>query len=606
MDGCPCVSPRTLLKSRVARFFPNALCSCLLLMGLWACSPAQKLERSSLPLPEDVEIMAQAPGKTGGMFVTTNSGEPNSFNPLVIEDADSAEIADLFLESLFKIDPVTQDIVAGLAKSWELSADKKNLVVHLRRGLKWSDGHPLTADDVIFTFRCIFDSRSPNRYSGQFTIGGKPLQFEKLDGLTVRFTTPGLYSPLLNDLASVGILPEHILGPTAEAGNLQKEWTVETGIKNPERLVSSGPFRIFSYRPGDRLLMVPNPQYWRADSRGQRLPYIDLYVIKFVKDQNAELVHFATGQTDLAGVPAQDVGWVQRGEAVHAFKIHDRGPSTSISFIWFNLHAGKDPKGKPHVEPHKLRWFQDRRFRQAISYAFNRQGLIDGVYFGRATKLHSIISEGNVKWHYDGVPKFDYNPGLAKSLLSDAGFRNRPDGTLEDSSGNPVEFEILAPQGSQTAPQILTSFTEDMRLLGIKIKLSYIDFGTLIARTGQTFDYEAGIMGFTGGGDPSGGKAMYLSSGRLHLWYPQQKTPATEWEARIDAIMEQQEKTFDPAARKKLIDEMQSIFAEERPLTFLVTPNAYAGLKTKWHNTLTDIRGHLAVKIDEIWEEPKP
>jgi peptide/nickel transport system substrate-binding protein len=571
-----------------------------------ACSPPPKLERVTFPLPPGADIMTRTPGRPGGMFVTTNSGEPNSFNPLVIEDADSGQIADLFLESLFKTDPVTQEIVPGLAQSWEFSQDKKSLVVQMREGLKWSDGQPLTADDVIFTFQCIFDPRSPNRYSGQFTIAGKPLQFEKTGPLTVRFTAPDLYSPLLNDLSYANILPKHVLGSAAESGNLQKEWTVETGIKQPEKLVSSGPFRLFSYRPGDRLLMVPNPHYWRADQLGQRLPYIDLYVVKFVKDQNAELVHFATGQTDYSSVPAQDVGWVLRGEEVHGFRIHDQGPSTSISFIWFNLHPGKDPKGKPYVAPHKLKWFQDRRFRQAISYGFNRQGLIDGVYFGRAAKLHSIISEGNVKWHHPGVPHYDFNPALAKSLLAEAGFRTRPDGKLEDSAGNPVEFEILAPQGSQTAPQILTSFTEDMRALGIQTKLSYIDFGTLIARTGQTFDYEAGIMGFTGGGDPSGGKAMYLSSGRMHLWHPQQSSPATEWERRIDAIMDQQEKTFDPAGRKKLIDEMQMIFAEERPLTFLVTPNAYLGLKTKWQNTLTDTLGRTVIKIDEIWDETAP
>ncbi|MDX2286149.1 MAG: ABC transporter substrate-binding protein [Bacteroidia bacterium] len=573
---------------------------------LSSCAPARKLERPRHPLPAGVDVMTQPPGKPGGLFVTTNSGEPQSFNPLVIEDADSGEIADLFLDSLFKIDPVTQDIVPGLALSWKFSPDKKQLEVNLREGLKWSDGEPLTADDVLFTFRCIFDPRSPNRYASQFTIAGKPLMFEKTGPLQVRFTTPGLYSPLLNDLASVAILPEHALGKAAAEGNLQKTWTIETGIKSPEKLIASGPFRVFSYQPGDRLLLEPNPHYWRADRNGQRLPYIDLYVVKFVKDQNAELVHFATGQTDFSPIPAPDTEWVRRGEALHGYRIYDRGPSTSISFIWFNLHPGKDPKGKPHVEPYKLRWFQDRRFRQAVSFGFNRQGLIDGVFFGRASKLHSIISEGNIKWHHPGVPHFDYDPDRARALLAEAGFRTRPGGLLEDAEGHPVDFEILAPQGGLTTPQILTSFTQDMRALGIQVKLSYIDFGTLIARTGQTFDYEAGIMGFTGGGDPSGGKALYLSSGRLHLWHPQQNSPATEWEARVDAIIEEQEKTFDPLARKRLIDEMQTLIAMERPLIFLVTPNAFVGLKTRWKNTLQDTRGRLVVKIDEIWEDSPP
>lgn len=534
------------------------------------------------------------------MFIATESSEPNSFNPLVIEDAASGEIADLFLSSLTTSDPVTQEIIPALAKSWEYSADQKTLVVHLRKGLLWSDGQPLTADDVLFTFKAIFDPRFPNRNSQQLTIAGKPLGVDKIDDSTIRFTTADLYSPLLNDLGSVNILPRHVLQKFFDDGTLLKQWTVETGQGRPESMVSSGPFRLLSYRPGDRILLEANPHYWRADSAGQRLPYIDLYVVKFVKDQNAELIHFATGQADISGISAADVGWVERAQKTYDFTIHDRGPSSSISFIWFNMNPGKSPDGKPYVPPHKLKWFQDARFRQALSYAFNRQGIIDGVYFGRASALHSIISSGNFQWHNSQTPQFAYDPAKAVRLLEEAGFHKK-DGVLLDGSGNPVEFEILTPQGSAAAPQIITSFMEDLRELGIKAKMSFLDFGTMIARTGQSFDYEAGIMGFTGGGDPSGGKALYMTEGRLHVWNPEQKTPATPWEARVDELMRQQERTFDKAKRKKLIDEMQVIFAEERPLTFLVTPNAYVGMKNRWQNTTTDMAGRFVYRIDEIW-----
>lgn len=534
------------------------------------------------------------------MFVATDSSEPNSFNPLVIEDATSGEIADLFLAGLTTSDPVTQDIVPALARAWEYSPDKKTLTVHLREGVLWSDGQPLTADDVVFTFLAIFDKRFPNRYSQQLTIGGKPLGVEKVDNHTLRFTTTDLYSPLLNDLGSVSILPRHVLQKAFDDGSLMKQWTVETGQARPETMVSSGPFRVLSYRPGDRLLMSANPHYWRADSAGQRLPYIDLYVMKFVKDQNAELIHFATGQADYSAIPASDVGWVEKAQSTYAFNVHDRGPSSSISFIWFNMNPGKNPEGKPFLPPHKLKWFQDVRFRQALSYGFNRQGLIDGVHFGRASSLHSIISAGNLRWHNPHTPRFDYDPARAAALLGEAGFRKK-DGVLHDADGHPVEFEILTPQGSAAGSQTVTSFIEDMRALGIKTKMTFIDFGTMIARTSQSFDYEAGIMGFTGGGDPSGGKALYMTEGRLHVWYPEQKVPATPWEARIDELVRQQERTFDKVERKKLIDEMQVIFAEQRPLTFLVTPNAYVGMKSRWRNTLRDLAGRFTFKIDEIW-----
>jgi peptide/nickel transport system substrate-binding protein len=586
----------------------------LLGWGLHSCTRLPSPERSHYPLPEDVDISQTEPGKTGAVFISTDSGEPTGFNPLVIEDATSAGISDMMLSGLTTSDPVTQETIPALAKSWDISADKKQYTFHLRRGLKWSDGHPLTADDVIFTFDAVMATtldpktgqqlpRFPNRYIQQYTIAGKPLRYEKIDEMTVRFTTPELYVPFINDVGFIGIMPKHKLGAFMADDTLLKQWTVATAINEPESLISSGPFTLLSYRPGDRLILKPNPHYWRADSRGQRLPYVDLYIIKFVKDQNAEVISFAMGLTESSGISPADVGWVQRGEKTYHYTIHDRGPSPDIRFIWFNQNPGKDAKGQPFVEPYKLKWFQDRRFRQALAYGMDRQGLVEGVFFSRAKPLHSIISEANIKWYNPKVPQFDLDRSKAMALLEEAGFSKKADGYLYDKDGHLVEFDVMLPQSSQTAPQIISSFKEDMKELGIRMKLTPIDFGTMIARTSQSFDYEASIMGFTGGGDPSGGKAIYQSDGRLHVWNPGQKTPATPWEARVDELMRLQEKTFDPAQRKDYIDEIQVIFATERPLLYLVTPNSYVGLKNKWHNTLKNRQGYLTYRLEELWAE---
>jgi peptide/nickel transport system substrate-binding protein len=585
-----------------------------LMLALTACQRLPVPQRQDYPLPEDADVSTTEPGKYGATFISTNSGEPTSFNPLVIEDADSAEISDMMLSGLTTSDPVTQETIPALAKSWEISADKKQYIFHLRKGVKWSDGQPFTADDVIFSFDVVMATtrdpktgqnlpRFPNRYIQQYTIAGQPLRYEKIDDYTVRFITPDLYAPFINDVGFLGIMPKHKLAAHLDDDSLLKQWTVETAINRPASIVSTGPFVLLSYRPGDRLILKPNPHYWRADTQGQRLPYIDLYIIKFVKDQNAELVNFATGLTESSPVSPADVGWVERGEGTHNYTIHDRGPSSGISFIWFNQNPGKDPKGKPFVEPYKLKWFQDSRFRRAISYGFNREGIVEGVYFSRAKPLHSIISEANIKWYNPDVPQFGFDRSKALSLLKEAGFTKKGDGKLYDQEGHPVEFDVMLPQGSQTAPQIISSFKEDMKEMGIGVKLTPIDFGTMIAKTSQSFDYEASIMGFTGGGDPSGGKAIYKSDGRLHVWNPGQKKPATPWEARVDELMALQEKTFDPVQRKAYIDEMQVLFAEERPLIYLVTPNAYVGLKNKWRNTLKNSRGYMTYRLEELWAE---
>lgn len=583
---------------RTARPYPL-----ILILSLWlaACSPPPQAERPRHPLPEGAEITAAPPGRYGGLFVQSGSQEPKTFNPLVSSDAYSSQAIGLLLASLTDYDPLAERTVPALAASWEVGEDNQTYVFHLRRGVRWSDGAPFTADDVIFTFDAIFDERYPNRYSQQYTIAGQRLGYEKLDDHTVRFTTAAIYAPFLNDIGFIGILPRHTLYGAFQDGSLQKQWTSQTAIDDPGAIVGTGPFRLWSYRAGERMVMSPNPHYWKADRQGRRLPYVDFFITKFVPSPNTETVLFATGQTDAAEISVSDIAWVSEAAGTYDFTIHDRGPASSISFIWFNQHPGADPQGRPYLPPHKLAWFRDRRFRQALLHGLNRPGLVRAVFFGRARPLDSIISPANGKWHNPKVRHYAYDPAKARELLAEAGFRRRPDGTLEDAGGRPVAFELLASQGSQRTTEIATTFQENMKDLGIKVTLSYLDFGTLIKKTGDTFDYDAAIMGFTGGGDPSGGKAIYRSDGRLHVWYPEQPEPATDWEARVDAILDAQERTLDEAERIRLIHEMQNIFAEHLPLLYLVTPNAYAGIKNRWRNVRVPALGSIIWNIEELW-----
>jgi peptide/nickel transport system substrate-binding protein len=571
-----------------------------LLLLLGACSPPPRVERAQYPLPEDVEITQSPPGHYGGIFVRSDAQEPKTFNPLVAEDAYSGQAIDLLLSGLSRYDPLEEKVVPALAKSWEISADNQTYTFHLRRGVRWSDGQPFTADDVIFTFDAIFDKRYPNRYAQQFTMAGQPLQYVKVDDATVRFITPAIYAPFLFDISSVSLLPRHQLQAALADGSLQKQWTSQTAIHAPEAIVCTGPFRLLSYRPGERMVLVPNPHYWRADKNGQRLPYVDFLISKFVPNRNTETVLFATGQTDAATIGVTDVAWVTRAAKTYHFTVYDRGPDAGISFIWFNQDPGQRD-GKPFVPPYKLKWFQNPQFRQAVLYGLDRPGLIKAVYFGRARPLDTIISPANRKWHNPNTRTYPYDPAKARALLQEAGFRRRPDGSLEDAEGHPVEFELLASEGNQTNLGVATTLMENLRVLGIKVTLTMLDFGALVSRITNTFDYEAAMMGFTGGGDPSGGKAVYRSDGRLHVWYPEQPQPATDWEARIDVLLDEQERTLDEPRRIALFHAIQAIFSEQLPLLFLVTPNAYAGIKNRWQNVRVPPLDSILWNIDEFW-----
>lgn len=557
--------------------------------------------RSNHPLPEDVEIVPDPPGEYGGRMIDVNSGEPTTLNPLVSEDASSGGMIAMISTGLTRYDQVQEKVVPGLAKSWDIGADQKTFTFHLRKGLRWSDGAPLTAEDVLFTFQCIYDKRYTTRAAYDFSVDGKPFEVRKIDDLTIEIRTPEIYAPLLLMIGGLEILPKHKLEAAYKNGTLMKQWTISTAQKTPQDIPSTGPFCIHSYKPGERAVFTPNPYYYRADSKGKRLPYIDYYIVQFVKDQNASTIAFATGLTDLEGLAPDQVAWVKRGEKTYNFTIHDRGPSTASNFIWFNQNPGKDKNGKPFVLPYKLKWFTDVRFRQAISYAIDRQGIVDGVLFGRGAPLWGPESPANKKWYNPNLKEYPYDLKKAEALLAEAGFKKGADGILLDSEDNIVEFSLMTNQENQLRQNMATVFMENMKALGISVRLQFQDFGTFVGKIQDSYDYEAGLLGLTGGIDPVGGMSIYMSSGRLHQWNPSQKSPATEWETKMDELMLLQLKTLDEAKRKEYYNQVQRIMSEQLPFIYLITPNAYGGLKNRWHNLNIPTQGSMLWNFDVIW-----
>ncbi len=611
-------------KLKIAHKILNLVVISFTTLFLCACPKVPEVKRGEYPLPKDAEISTCKTGKYGGVFVIAAAQEPKTFNPLISTDAYSSNIISMMLATLVTIDPFTSEPIPALAKSWEIKEGGKCYIFKLREGVKFSDGTEITTNDVIFTFDTIFAPlldkngkarldpetkkpllRYPSRYAGQFTIGTDPIKYKKIDKHTVEFRTSKVYAPFLNDIASVEILPMHKLKKSVEDGSFQQAFSTKTAIASPEEIVSSGPFALYSYKAGERLVMRPNPHYWRADSKGQRLPYIDFLIYKFVADANTSTILFATGQCDASAVAADEYAWVKNYANTYKFNIFERGPDTGIYFIWFNQKEGKDASGKPYLQEHKFKWFSNKNFRRAIMSAIDRDGLIKGVWFGRAQKLHSIISPANKKWHNPDVPKYEYNPEYAREILLKDGFSYDLQGRLVDKNGNIVEFEFLVANGSKNSSNMATTFVENMKAIGIAVKLKYMDFGTMVAKIDNTFDYDAAMMGFTGGGDPSGGKAIYRSDGFLHIWNPRQKTPATDWEKRVDEIMDLQEIQMDSAKRKELIFEMQKIFSEELPLLYLVTPMSYSGIAKKWKNVRIPPIGSIIWNIDELYMEKK-
>ena len=611
---------KTPSLEKLRKSLATLFCAAALLTTLFGCSKPPQIERGEYPLPKDAEISKCNPGKYGGVFVLTESQEPKTFNPLMATDTYSSNAISMMLSPLVTYDPFEDKTVPALAKSWEISEDKKTYTFHLREGAKFSDGADITADDVIFTFETIFapqldsngnpvlDSKTgkpllryPSRYAGQYTIGGEPIKFRKVGKYSVEFKTKKVYAPFMIDIGFIEILPAHKLRDSVKNGTFQQEWSTQTAINSPSEIISSGPFMLFSYKPGERLVMQPNPHYWRADKNGSRLPYIDFLIYKFVADANTATILFATGQCDASSIEANNYAWVKDYAQTYDFKIYERGASPYIFFMWFNQNPGKNENGTPFLAPHKYKWFSNKKFRQAIMGAIDRGGIIKSVWFGRAVQLDTIISPANKKWYNPNVRKYEYSPENSRKILLEIGFSYRADGRLVDPEGNTVDFEFIVADGSQNSTVTATTFVENMKAIGIEVRLKFMDFGTIISKIDNTFDYEAAMMGFTGGGDPSGGKAIYRSDGFLHVWNPRQTSPATEWERQVDEIIDRQEVEMDPDARKKLIWQMQEIFSEELPLIYLTTPMSYSGISKKWKNVKVPPIGSIIWNLDELY-----
>lgn len=597
------------------RPFFTLLASLLGVLFLSACSNPPEVVRADHPIPEDAVIADCEPGKYGGIFIINETSPPKTFNYLVPGNLSTRAVQDKFYAPLVKFNPRTESVGPHLAKSWDVSPDSQTFTFHLRKGIHWSDGTPFTAEDVQFTFDLIFadelDEETgklrpifPSRYYEEMKVNGEKPSYAKLDTHTFEVSLPSVFAPFLLSMEDVLILPKHKLGESLEDRTFFKQWSTQTAIETPEEIVSLGPFVVSSYRPGERLVLTPNPHFWRIDKEGQRLPYLDYLVYKFVSESNTETVHFATGQSDAAGISASDLDWIKKGEETYDFTVYEKGLSTSISFFWFNQHPGSNEAGEPYLPPHKLRWFTNKHFRQAVQTAFNRKGIIDALLFGKGQPLNSMIPSSRGAWHSPNLPTYDYDPERARELFKEAGFSWNASGHLIDSEGVPVEIELLAVDGVAAADTIAVTFVENMKEIGMTVKLAKVDFVTLLAKTDETFDYDLTFLSWgssSAGYDPGGSKALYLSSGIYHQWYPEQPEPATEWEARIDKLFLEQESTLDMEKRIANIHEIQAILAEELPMLYIFSAYGYVGVQNKWQNIFIPPTGSLFWNIDEVW-----
>ncbi|HRU05311.1 MAG TPA: ABC transporter substrate-binding protein, partial [Candidatus Brocadiia bacterium] len=285
------------------------------------------------------------------------------------------------------------------------------------------------------------------------------------------------------------------------------------------------------------------------------------------------------------------------------YTLYRLGPAYGSSFLLFNLNPEKNPSdGQPLVDPVKLGWFSDVRFRQAVAHAMNRTSMIRVAMSGLGYVQDGPMSPREGYFYNPNVKKYPYSPDKAKALLAEAGFADRnKDGVLEDAKGNPLRFLILTNSGNKVREQLAGMISEDLRKVGMDVKPVLLEFNLLTTKLDTGVGWDCVLLGLTGGPEPHFGQNVWRSSGQLHMWYPRQKKPATAWEARIDDIFEQAVQELDPAKRKKLYDEWQMIVSEQLPFIYTVLRASIEAVRDRFGNMAPATFGGALWNLEELF-----
>ena len=525
---------------------------------------------------EELQVVSDEPGHYGGALVIAQRSEPKTLNPVTATDVPSREVIGRLTADLIHINRASQQTEPALAKSWTVSKDGRVFTLELRHGLRFSDGQPFDADDVVFSFRVYLDESIHSFQRDLLVVGGKPIEVRRIDQYTVRVTLAEPYAAAERIFDSVAMLPRHLLEKNYRDGTLAQAWTLAT---SPNGIAGMGPFRVKQYLPGQRIVLERNPYYWRTDRNNNRLPYLNALIFLFVGNEDAQVIRFQAGETDvISRLSADSYRVLSRDAGNRGIQLFDLGPSLEYNFLLFNLNDLKS-RNLDRIAA-KQAWFADLNFRRAVSFAIDREAIIKLALGGRGVALWGNVSPSNKFWIDQTLPHPSRSLEAARELLKSAGFSWLSDGQLVDRHGQLVEFSIITSTSNTQRAKMATIIQDDLSKLGMNVHVIPLEFRGLIDRVFQTYDYEASIMGLGGGdADPNPELNVWLSNGGTHLWHLGEAQPATVWEAQVDQLMRKQMVELNYKERKHLYDQVQELISANVPLIFLATPNILVGVK---------------------------
>ena len=565
--------------------------------------------RDTIPLPADTMITRMASvGSYGGRFVIGETTGPKTFNAMIANETSSTDVTNRMFAALTNFDNITQQDTPAIAKSWEISPDGMTGTFHLRHGARFSDGHPISADDILFSFSVALDSIVHPSVQDLLIQNGKKWQISAPDSYTIVIHTPQPSALLVSIAGSVPVMPKHVLEAPFKSGSFQAMYSVSTA---PDSIVTSGPWRVKEQVAGEKTVLSRNPYWFGVDAAGHRLPYLDELVYLIVPDQDALDLKFRSGELDgLDNPKPENYRFYADNQQKMNFTLHDLGPRMSTNFFWFNLNkVRKQVPGKKvgqiYVAPEKYAWFNNPTFRKAVSMAIDRQSMIPSIFFGDAVKNWSQMTAGNKVWFDSTLVHYDYDPDQAKQLLASLGWKDKNgDGFLEDAQGHTIGFSLKTNSDNKIRVGMGNFIKDDLAKVGIKVTLVPLDFNTLITTLRETFDYDAMLLGLESATppDPGMGGNVWRSSGRTHYWNETQPKPETPQEARIDHLMDVISSSNDMATRKAAWHEIANTVNEQCWIEWLPTIVLKLPVSNRFGNVEPSVIPHRLIwNIDRVY-----
>ena len=434
------------------------------------------------------------------------------------------------------------ELVGDLAKSFSISKDNKIITFELKKNIKWQDGYPFTADDVIYTFNVIMDPKTPTAYRGDYELVKK---IEKVNDYKIKVYYKHPFAPALGSW-TLNILPSHLLKG--------KDITKSPLSKSP---VGTGAFKFKKWEVGQSVTLVANGDYFRGR------PYLDQYIYKIIPDSSTMFLELKAGKIDEMGLtPIQ----YKRQTETKYFRENFRKfcyPVFSYTYLGFNLN---------------YYLFKDKKVRQAIAYAINKKEIVQGVLLGLGTPATGPYRPD--MWYYNkNVKHYNYNPQLAKELLRESGWKDSNNDGILDKNGKNFEFTILTNQGNNSRLKTAQIIQKRLKEIGISVKIRVIEWASFINEFIDKKRFEAVILGWSTGIDPDQ-YDIWLSTktGKKELNFISFKNK------EVDKLLTEARLTFDKEKRKKYYFRFQEILAEEQPYVFLYVPYSLVILHKRFRN----------------------